>query len=131
MPAGEWLIIVAPFSNGDHTETLRQPLTVGADSVRTGLELTTSISVDVSMQLLEAVTEAALSDMTVTAVSHDGYGNITFERTDADGNASELLMPGTWSFYFNRTIGTKSWFMDTSGAPFSTCLLYTSPSPRD
>ena len=54
MPAGEWLIIVAPFSN-DHTETLRQPLTVGADSVRTGLELTTSISIDVSMQLLEAV----------------------------------------------------------------------------
>ena len=120
VPAGEWLIIVAPFSNGDHTETLRQPLTVGADSVRTGLELTTSISIDVSMQLLEAVTEAALSDMTVTAVSHDGYGNITFERTDADGNASELLMPGTWSFYFNRTIGTKSWFMDTSDAPFST-----------
>ena len=29
-------------------------------------------------------------------------------------------MPGTWSFYFNRTIGTKSWFMDTSDAPFST-----------
>ena len=120
VPAGEWLIIVAPFSNGDHTETLRQPLTVGADSVRTGLELTTSISIDVSMQLLEAVTEAALSDMTVTAVSHDGYGNITFERTDADGNTSELLMPGTWSFYFNRTIGTKSWLMDTSDAPFST-----------
>ena len=65
VPAGEWLIIVAPFSNGDHTETLRQPLTVGADSVRTGLELTTNISIDVSMQLLEAVTEAALSDMTV------------------------------------------------------------------
>ncbi|MGB0593988.1 MAG: hypothetical protein ACPGMY_02530 [Poseidonia sp.] len=120
VPAGEWLIIVAPFTNGDHTETLRQPLTVDADSVRTGLELTTSISVDVSMQLLEAVTESALSDMTVTAVSHDGYGNITFERTDADGNASELLMPGTWSFYFNRTIGTKSWFMDTSDTPFST-----------
>ena len=36
-----------------------------ADSTRTGLELTTSISVEVSMQLLEAVTEAALSDMTV------------------------------------------------------------------
>ena len=37
VPAGEWLIIVAPFSNGDHTETLRQPLTVGADSVRPAL----------------------------------------------------------------------------------------------
>ncbi|MEE3084271.1 MAG: STT3 domain-containing protein [Candidatus Thermoplasmatota archaeon] len=120
VPAGEWLIIVAPFSNGDHTETLRQPLSVEAGSERKDLELTTQVSVRVSMQLLEAVTEASLSDMTVTAVSHDGFGNITFERTDADGNASELLMPGTWSFYFNRTIGTKSWFMDTSDAPFST-----------
>ena len=43
-------------------------------------------------------------------------------RTDADGNSTELLMPGTWSFYLNRTIGTKSWFMDTSDAPFSTDL---------
>ena len=120
VPAGEWLIIVAPFSNGDHTETLRQPLSVEAGSERKDLELTTQVSVRVTMQLLEAVTEASLSDMTVTAVSHDGFGNITFERTDADGNASELLMPGTWSFYFNRTIGTKSWFMDTSDAPFST-----------
>lgn len=120
VPAGEWLVIVAPFNNANHTETLRQPLTVAAESDRTALDITTSISVEVSMQLMEAVTESALSDMTVTAVSHDGFGNVTFERTNEDGNATELLMPGTWSFYFNRTIGTKSWFMDTSDAPFTT-----------
>ena len=33
VPAGEWLIIVAPFNNANHTETLRQPLTVAADSI--------------------------------------------------------------------------------------------------
>ena len=120
VPAGDWLVIVAPFTNGDHTETLRHPFTVDAASNRLDLSLTTNISVEVSMQLLEAVTESPLSDMTVTAVSHDGFGNITFERTDADGNSTELLMPGSWSFYFNRTIGTKSWFMDTSDKPFST-----------
>ena len=122
VPAGEWLVIVAPFTNGEHTETLRHPITVDATSDRLDLNLTTQVSIDVSMQLLEAVTESPLSDMTVTAVSHDGFGNITFERTDADGNSTELLMPGTWSFYLNRTIGTKSWFMDTSDAPFSTDL---------
>ena len=122
VPAGEWLVIVAPFANGDNTETLRQPLTVDANSDRLNLDMTTSLSVEVSMQLLEAVTESPLSDMTVTAVSHDGFGNITFDRTDAEGNSTELLMPGTWSFYFNRTIGTKSWFMDTSDAPFTTDL---------
>ena len=58
--------------------------------------------------------------MTVTAVSQDGYGNITFERTDENGNATEMLMPGTWSLYLNKTIGTTSWFLDTSSAPFNT-----------
>ena len=120
VPAGDWLIIVAPFSNGDHTETLRQPVVVQAGSDRLELDLATQVSVDVSMQLMEAVTESPLSDMTVTAVSHEGLGNVTFERTNEDGNSSELLMPGEWSFYLNRTIGTKSWFMDTSDSPFNT-----------
>ena len=111
---------MAPFNNANHTETLRQPLTVAADSDRTDLNLATLVSVDVSMQLLEEITESVLPDMTVTAVSHDGFGNVTFDRTDENGNSTELLMPGTWSLYFNRTIGTKAWFMDTSDAPFTT-----------
>ena len=120
VPAGEWLIIVAPFNNGDHTETLRQPLSVGPESDRLDVSLATEVSVEVTLQLWEEVTETKLADMTVTAVSHDGLGNITFERTDAEGNSTELLMPGEWSFFLNRTIGTKSWFMDTSDAPFDT-----------
>ena len=121
VPAGEWLIIVAPFNNGEHTETLRQPLSVGsASESRLDLPLKTSTSVEVTLQLWEETTETKLVDMTVTAVSHDGLGNITFERTDDNGNSTELLMPGAWSLYLNRTIGTKSWFMDTSAQPFNT-----------
>ena len=120
VPAGEWLIIVAPFTNGNHTETLRQPVSVASGSDRLGLELKTNISVEVTLQLWEETTEAKLGDMTVTAVSHEGLGNITFERTDDNGNSTELLMPGVWSLYLNRTIGTKSWFMDTSETPFNT-----------
>ena len=120
VPAGEWLVIVAPFSNADHTETLREPLSVGPATDRLNVELATQTSVEVTLQLWEETTETKLSDMTVTAVSHDGLGNITFERTDDNGNSTELLMPGEWSLYLNRTIGTKSWFMDTSDEPFDT-----------
>ncbi len=121
VPAGDWLIIVAPFDNGDHTEILRQTLVVGENAnERTGLSLKTDISVEVTLQLWEEQTNAKLSDMTVTAVSHDGLGNITFERTDVDGNSTELLMPGTWSLYLNRTVGGKSWFLDTSERSFTT-----------
>ncbi len=100
---------------------MRQPLSVGSASEdRLDLALATNISVEVTLQLWEETTETKLGDMTVTAVSHDGLGNITFERTDDNGNSTELLMPGTWSLYLNRTIGTKSWFMDTSDDPFNT-----------
>ena len=120
VPAGEWLIIVAPFMQDNVTETLRQPLSVGATSDRLNLDLNTEESVHVTLQLKELLTESALSDMSVTAVSNDGYGNITFERTDDDGNSSEMMMPGSWSLYLNRTVGTKMWFMDTSSKPFTT-----------
>ena len=120
VPAGEWLVIVAPYSNGNVTETLRSPLSVEATSDRLELDLTTAPSVEVTLQLREFMTNESLADMTVTAVSHDGFGNITFERTDENGNATEMMMPGSWSLYLNRTIGTQSWFLDTSDAPFTT-----------
>jgi asparagine N-glycosylation enzyme membrane subunit Stt3 len=120
VPEGDWLVIVAPFTNGDMTETLRAPITVDSSSDRLDLALQTDISVEVSMQLKVLFTEDVLSDMTVTAVSHDGYGNITFERTDENGSSTEMMMPGNWSFFLNRTIGTQSWFLDTSADPFTT-----------
>ena len=120
VPAGEWLVIVAPFSNNEVTETLRSPLSVNEQSQRLNLALQTQESVGVTMQLKEYMTNDSLGDMTVTAVSHDGFGNITFERTDENGNATELMMPGTWSLFLNRTVGTQSWFLDTSSAPFTT-----------
>ena len=118
VPAGDWVLIVAPFLNGEVTETLRAPLSVTADvASRTGLTFRTVPAVDVSFHLMEGLTEADLSDMSVTAVSHDGFGNITLERTDENGNTTEMMMPGEWSFTLNRTVGTKHWFMDTSDAP--------------
>ena len=120
VPEGEWLAIVAPFANGNMSETLRSPITVGAASNRLGLDLQTAVSVEVTMQLREYITNDSLADMTVTAVSHDGFGNITFERTDENGNATEMMMPGTWSLYLNRTLGTQSWMLDTSDDPFTT-----------
>ena len=120
VPAGDWVVIVAPFLNGEITETLRIPLTVGSnDSLRTNLMYRTVPAVDVSVQLNVAETLNDLPDKSITAVSHDGFGNITLERTDAQGNTSEMMMPGNWSFYLNSTIGRTMWHLDTSSAPTS------------
>ena len=88
VPAGDWVAIVAPFlADNDSTETLRYPFTVGDDSsVRTGLNLTSFDVIEVKFQLQEFNTEAKMSGIRVTLVSHDGFGNMTLSKSDANGN---------------------------------------------
>lgn len=120
VPAGDWVVIVAPYLNNEVTETLREPLTVDANqSTRTNLVYRTVPAVDVNVQLLEDLTNNELPDKSITAVSHDGFGNVTLERTDANGNTSEMMMPGDWSFYLNSTIGRTMWYLNTSAAPIT------------
>ncbi|MGB1658920.1 MAG: hypothetical protein ACPHHS_00325, partial [Candidatus Poseidoniaceae archaeon] len=97
---------------------LRMPITIGSDSsVRTDLSLALVEAVEVSLTLKEAGTESELVGKKVVLVSHDGFGNITMNPSDADGNATQLLMPGTWSLYMNESAAQRYWTIDTSTAP--------------
>ncbi len=117
--SGDYIVVVAPLLNGDAvTESLRMPITIGADSsVRTDLSLSLVEAVEVSLSLKEAGTESELVGKKVVLVSHDGFGNITMNPSDADGNATQLLMPGTWSLYMNESAAQRYWTIDTSDAP--------------
>ena len=121
VPTGDWLFIVAPYSSGEITEVLRQPLSIDSNAdARIGLELQTMQGVNVSFQLVESITGTNLSDMRVKAISHEGLGNITFEKTNQTGFVTELLMPGEWSLLLNYSTSTKHWMLDTSESPFNT-----------
>jgi hypothetical protein len=122
VPAGDWVAIVAPFiANENATEILRAPLAIGADSsTRTGLTYSTVETVEVMFQLQETASGNNMSNIRVTAVSHDGYGNITLTKSNETGMVSESMMPGTWSLFLNETAPQRHWMMDTSGAPFTT-----------
>ena len=91
--SGDYIVVVAPMLNGDGvTESLRMPITIDSDSsVRTGL-LALVEAVEVSLTLKEAGTESELVGKNVVLVSHDGFGNIAMNPSDADGNATQLLM---------------------------------------
>lgn len=122
VPAGDWITIVAPFiANENATEILRAPLTIGDDtSLRTGLSYTTVETVEVTFQLQETASGNNMSNVRVTAVSHDGYGNVTLTKSNETGMVSEQMMPGTWSLFLNETAPQRHWTMDTSEASFST-----------
>ena len=112
---GDWIVVVAPFLDDDNgTEQLRSVLSVNAQSSRTELVLQTSTSIEVSFTLSEAITEVNLADTRVTLVSHEGLGNITLEKTDADGNVTFDAYPGQWSLFLNSTMPQKQWTLDTS-----------------
>ena len=121
VPSGDWLFIVAPYSSGEITEVLRSPVTINDDAgLRSSLSLQTVQGVNVSFQLQEGLTLNNLSDQRVKAISQDGLGQITFEKTNESGYTTELLMPGQWSLELNYSTSTKHWTLNTSDAPFNT-----------
>ena len=117
--SGDYIVVVAPILNGDGMmESLRMPITIDADSsVRTDLSLALVETIEVSLTLKESGTDSELVGKRVVLVSHDGYGNVTMNPSDADGNATQLLMPGTWSLYMNESAAQRFWTIDTSDAP--------------
>ena len=117
--SGDYIVVVAPILNGDGMmESLRMPIAIDADSsVRTDLSLALVETIEVSLTLKESGTDSELVGKRVVLVSHDGYGNVTMNPSDADGNATQLLMPGTWSLYMNESAAQRFWTVDTSDTP--------------
>ena len=121
VPVGDWVVIVAPMVDGDNSTILRQELSVGEDSsLRTGLDLQMVTATEISLQLLESLTEQPVENARVIAVSQDGFGNITLSSSNETGHISDILMPGTWSLYLESSNTTDSWYLNTSETPFNT-----------
>lgn len=122
VPAGDWVTIVAPFiANENATEILRAPLTIDGDStLRTDLTYTTEETIEVMFQLQETDSGNNMSNVRVTAVSHDGFGNVTLTKSNETGMVVEQMMPGTWSLFLNESAPQRHWSLDTSDASFTT-----------
>ena len=121
VPVGDWVVIIAPMIDGDNSTILRQELSVGEDSsLRTGLDLQMVNATEISLQLLESLTEQPVENARVIAVSQDGFGNITLSSSNETGHISDILMPGTWSLYLESSNTTDSWYLNTSETPFNT-----------
>ena len=118
--AGDWILIVSPMVGQNNTTLLRMPLTVSDNTaIRTGLDLQMVESMQISMQVLEGLTEVPVINTRVTAVSNDGYGNVTLKSTDSEGNVSDDLMPGSWSLFLDNQGINRSLSLDSSASPFS------------
>ena len=110
LPANGLLLSLLSLQRNDSLQTFRQSFTVGADSSqRTNLSFTSLEVVTINFQLQEMDTDTNMSDVRITLVSHDGFGNITLSKSDANGNVGENIMPGNWSMYLNKSDPQLRW----------------------
>ena len=115
VPTGDWLIIIAPSDYDNKTYTLREALTIGEDSsLRTDKTLTMVEVMNVEFKLEEALTNEPIANARVTAVSQDGLGNVTLAASNETGNVSDILMPGTWNLFLDKSNLDTNWIINTT-----------------
>ena len=115
IPSGEWLIIVSPNDYDNSTFTLRQQISINADSMlRTDLNLAMVEVMNVKFTVLESLSSEPVEGARLVAVSQDGLGNVTLSQSFSDGNVSYDLMPGTWALSLNKSGVGKVWNIDIS-----------------
>ncbi|HII58332.1 MAG TPA: hypothetical protein HA328_05225, partial [Candidatus Poseidoniaceae archaeon] len=115
IPVGEWILIVSPEVYDNETYTLRYPLNVEHnDQQRTNLDLELVPVMNITFNLTESLTNLSISDVRVTAVSNDGYGNVTLKASNDSGYVSDMLMPGNYSITMDLKVNDRQWIIESN-----------------
>ena len=111
IPQGEWFVEVDDYqSDSNETEIYRGVITV--EGAVTDYFFKTKTAMTVNLQLQESQTSSNITATRITAVSLDGLGNVSLGPSDAEGKISEVLMPGNWTLFLNRTETLERWSLD-------------------
>ena len=126
VPIGDWIIIIANQDYENNTFVLRSPITIDENSAsRTELTLSMVECVEVSFNLKEQLTGGNISDVRITAVSNDGYGNITLQPSNSSGAVVDKIMPGSWNLFLDKETSNKRLSIESELYSFDTNGLTT------
>ena len=115
LPVGDWILIVSPEEYDNETYALRYPINVEHDDQsRTSIDLELLPVMNVTFNLTEYLTNESITDVRVTAVSSDGYGNMTLKSSNESGYVSDMLMPGNYSLILDITNNDRQWVIDSN-----------------
>ena len=124
IPYGDWLVIISDQLHDNETFVYRSPISINENAeLRTGLSIAMEEAVELTFNLKEELTGDNLSDLRITAVSNDGFGNITLEPSNETGVVIDKIMPGSWSLYLDKETETNRMFMDSDAYEFDTLQL--------
>ena len=113
IPAGDWVIVVAPRDVENTSYTLRYPISIDDDaSTRTDQQLSLVEAVSINLTMIEKLTGDYVDNARILATSDDGYGNVTLAASDESGNVSDMIMPGSWSLSLLKETSDKRWTIE-------------------
>ena len=69
---------------------------------------------EVSFNLTENLTDLPIVDARVTAVSNDGFGNITLQPSNSTGYVYDMFMPGNYSLVLDYISDDRQWIIQAS-----------------
>ena len=114
VPAGDWIVIIANQDYENNTYVLRTPITIDESSEsRTELTLVMEQCVEITFNLKEELTGNNITDVRITLVSNDGYGNITLEPSNSTGVVVDKIMPGSWNLFLDKETSSKRLSIDS------------------
>ena len=121
IPSGDWVMIISDQVYENETYVYRAPVTINEDStVRTGLTIAMEESVEIMLTLKQELTGTNLTDIRITAVSNDGFGNVTLEPSNSSGVVVDDIMPGSWNLYLDKEIDDMRWSIDSDSYTLET-----------
>ena len=109
---GDWHVVLHQDQRDEYFLEMQQLLNLSESSDRTNLIWNSVSSTNISVNLTEAETDIPLSGYTITAVSKDGFRNVSIGPSDADGIAGGTLTTGEWTFFLNRSTTTDRWLIE-------------------
>ena len=121
IPYGDWVIIISDQLYENETYVYRSPISINENAeLRTDLSIVMEEAVELTFNLKEELTGDNVSDLRITAVSNDGFGNITLDPSNETGVVSDKIMPGSWSLYLDKETETNRMFIDPEAYEFDT-----------
>ncbi|MDP6011638.1 MAG: hypothetical protein QF707_07590, partial [Candidatus Poseidoniaceae archaeon] len=109
---GDWHVVLHQDQRDEYFLEMQQLLNLSESSDRTNLIWNSVSSTNISVNLTEAETGIPLSGYTITALSNDGFRNVSIGPSDADGIAGGTLTTGEWTFFLNRSTTTDRWLIE-------------------
>ena len=113
LPDGEWIIVIDSVETDTAViEGVRTTIIVSEQTANDAQTISTSELASFTVRISDA-DGANLEDMELQLISNDGLGTVYLDNTDASGQTSGIISPGSWNIELNQTVDRTRYVVES------------------